>query len=311
MHRIVAGATGLIGTQLVNHWLNQGYAITVIGRSKAKIQNIFQNRVSAIEWVELQPEIFKQAEIVVNLAGAGISEKYWSATRKNEILHSRIKTTEKLVAILQLLGPKSPPLFNASAIGIYGLQQQNPYGLPKRLDESTMINWDNPKDFLSKTGCEWEKATHKLHQSGIRVVNLRFGVVLAKQGGALPQIILPFYFFMGGRIGTGQQPFSWIAIDDLIQAIDFLIEKKNYSGPINIVSPYCVTQRELASAIGQILHKPSFMITPKFLLKLVFGEMAQELLLEGQHVYPARLLELGFCFSFPNINVALTHILQK
>lgn len=311
MSRIVAGATGLIGTQLVNHWLNQGHSVIVIGRSKEKIQKIFQNRVTAIEWEELEPEIFKQAELIVNLSGAGIAEKRWSKTRKNEILCSRINTTEKLVSILQLLGPQSPPLFNASAIGIYGLQKQNPNGLPEKLDENSPINWDNPTDFLSQIACGWEKATYKLSHSGGRVVNLRFGVVLAKQGGALPQITLPFYFFLGGRIGTGQQPFSWIAIDDLIRAIDFLVEKKEYSGPINIVSPNCVTQSELARTISQTLHKPSFMVTPAFLLKFIFGEMANELLLEGQHVYPTRLLDLGFCFSFPDINVALAHILHQ
>lgn len=309
MQRIVAGATGLIGTQLVNHWLNEGYAVIVIGRSKEKIQKIFQDRVTPIEWNELQPEIFKNVEIVVNLAGAGIAEKRWSTARKNEILHSRIDTTKKLISIMQSLDHQSPSLFNASAIGIYGLQKQNTNGLPPRLDENTAINWDNPTDFLSQIGCEWEKATHQASQLGIRVVNLRFGIVLAKQGGALLQIVRPFYFLLGGRIGTGQQPFSWVTIDDLIQAIDFLIEKKNISGPINIVAPNCVTQHELVKTIGHVLHKPSFMITPSFVLEFIFGEMAHELLLEGQHVYPTRLLDLKFHFSFPDIRSALAHIL--
>lgn len=310
MQRVIAGATGLIGTALVNHWLMNGHHVTVIGRSRQKIQTLFQNRVNALEWHELEPNTFEQTEMVVNLSGAGIAEKRWTRARKNEILHSRIEPTQQLVKLLQSLGHQSPPLFNASAIGIYGLQRQTPPHLPPRLDEQDDIPWDHPPDFLSQVGCAWEKAANAAKPFGIRVVNLRFGVVLAKQGGALPQIVRPFYFFAGGRIGTGYQPFSWITIDDLIKAIDFLIPLKDIDGPINFVAPQCVTQRTLAKTIGQVIHKPSMLITPSLLLKCLFGEMASELLLEGQHVYPSRLLDLGFHFSHPDLQSALVFILK-
>ena len=184
MHRIIIGATGLIGSHLVNHWLTQGHTVTVIGRSTEKIHKKFQNRVNAVELKSLKPEIFHQAEVVVNLAGAGIAEKRWSEARKQEIIQSRIDVTQKIVALLISLGQEAPPLFNASAVGIYGLQQPVINGLPLQLDENTLIDWNSAPDFLSYVGREWEKATHPAKKSGIRVVNLRFGVVLANQGGA-------------------------------------------------------------------------------------------------------------------------------
>lgn len=308
MKRIVAGATGLIGTELVNHWLRDGHAVIVIGRNKAKIENQFQGKVEALKWDELKPDNFKDAEVAVNLSGAGIADKRWSESRKKEILQSRIITTKKIVSLLLSLGSDAPPLFNASAIGVYGLQPQIKNELPVKLDETFLIDWDHAHDFLSQVGREWEKATFPAKENGVRVVNMRFGVVLAKEGGALSKIVQPFYFYLGGPIGTGNQPFSWIAIDDLLRAIDFLIDKKDFSGAINIVSPQCMTQRNLAKTIGLVLHKPSFMQTPSFMLKLMFGEMARELLLEGQHVYPQRLLELKFQFKYPDLESALRHI---
>ena len=310
MHRIIAGGTGLIGTELIHHWLAQGHQVTIISRSTEKVRKIFQNRVNAVDIDSLKPELFHQADVVVNLAGAGIADKRWSEARKQEILNSRIHVTQKIVKLLTMLGQNAPPLFNASAIGIYGLQQQVSNGLPIKLDENTPIDWNSAPDFLSHIGHEWEKATQPATASGIRVVNLRFGVVLSKKGGALPKIVQPFYFFLGGPIGTGQQPFSWVAIEDVVRAIDFLLPKKEMTGPVNIVAPGCTTQQELARAIGKIIGKPCVVPTPGFALKLVFGEMADELLLEGQHVYPTRLLESGFTFSYPEIESALRHELS-
>jgi uncharacterized protein (TIGR01777 family) len=310
MHRIITGATGLIGTQLVNHWLAQGHTISVIGRSAAKIQEAFQQRVNAIEWQDLQPASFANTDIVVNLTGAGIAEKRWSESRKQEILHSRVDTTTKIANILASMGATAPALFNASAIGVYGLQKQNPQSLPAKLDENTKLDFEHAADFLSEIGHAWEKATLPASNAGVRVVNLRFGVVLAKSGGALKQMIVPYYFFMGGPIGTGQQAFCWVALDDVIRAIDFIAENKQLSGPVNIVAPECVTQRDLATAIGHSINRPAFMPMPAFVMKILLGEMASELLLEGQNIYPAKLLDAGFKFSYPDINSALKNILK-
>ncbi|MDR3477168.1 MAG: TIGR01777 family oxidoreductase [Gammaproteobacteria bacterium] len=311
MHKVIAGATGLIGKQLVNHWLKQSNRVSVIGRQKEKIVNTFGNRVNALEWQELTPGIFEDVDLVVNLAGASIGEKLWSSARKEVILKSRLDATQHLVSLLVPLGAAAPALFNASAIGVYGLQAEATEGLPTPFDEKTPIDWNAAPDFLSEVAREWEKATLPAVTSGIRVVNLRFGVVLAKDEGALPQIARPFYFGMGGPIGSGCQPMSWVALTDVIGAIDFLSEKPEISGPVNVVAPQAVTQKAFAKALGRALHRPSFFPMPGFLFKLILGQMADELLLRGQNVYPRRLLDVGFHFSYPDLASALASVYQK
>jgi uncharacterized protein len=311
MHRVIAGGTGLIGKRLVEHWLKQNHTITVVGRSQQQIEKMFSTRVQAITWDQLTRDVLASAEVVVNLAGSSVGDKRWSEARKQEILDSRINTTKKIAGLLAELGHDSPPLLNASAVGIYGLQQQLSDRLPPQLDESAEIDWNHPPDFLSLVARRWEKAAEPAIAKGVRVLFLRFGVVLAKEGGALPQIVKPFQLYLGGRIATGNQPFSWIAIDDVIRAIDFLLTKRDLSGPFNIVAPECVPERMLAETIGKVIHRPSMIRTPAFALKWMLGEqMAQELLLEGQHVYPKRLLDLEFNFSYPEIEPALMHNLQ-
>lgn len=311
MHRIIAGATGLIGKRLVGHWLNAGQKLIVVGRSKARIERVFSSRVTAITWDELSSEIVQSAGIIVNLAGANIADKRWTGARKQEILSSRVKTTEKIVKILAPLGEGAPPLFNASAIGIYGLQQQVANGLPKAFDEDSEIDWYHPTDFLSHVARDWELTVMPAVERGVRVIFLRFGVVLAAEGGALPQLLKPFRFYVGGIVGTGAQPFSWVAIEDVLRAIDFLAAKQNLKGPFNIVAPQCVSQRILAETIGKVMHRPAKLTTPTFALELLLGkEMTKELLLEGIHVDPKRLIDSGFHFQFPNIEALLRHVVR-
>ena len=311
MQRIIAGATGLIGNRLTAHWINQGHKVIAIGRTKAHIESVFGNRVQALTWNELTSEILQASDVVVNLAGANIAEKPWSPARKQEVLSSRIDSTKQLAELLAGQGAKAPPLFNANAIGIYGLQAQREGVLPPALDENAVIAWNNPPDFLSRIGTEWQQAATTAIESNVRVIFMRFGVVLTKEGGALPQLVRPFKMFLGGTIGSGNQPFSWIAMDDVVRAIDFLLTKPDATGPFNFVAPECVTERQLAKAIAKTLHKPAAFPMPGKVMKLLLGnEMAQELLLEGQHVYPKRLLDLGFKFDYPTIESALGHILK-
>ncbi len=310
MRRIVAGATGLIGQQLVEHWLAQKHDVTVIGRTLEHIQETFNTRVDALTWQQLTPEIFSDAEVVVNLAGTNVGDQRWTSARKKEILESRIQATTQLSHLLAQLGKASPPLFNASAISVYGLQTQDLNGLPRSLDERVVINYEDAPDFLTKVSRQWEMATREASENGVRIVFLRLGVVLAKEGGAFPKIVQPFRYFLGGPLGTGRQPFSWVEIEDVVRAIDFLASSSESSGPYNIVSPGTVSQQELADAIANAMNKPAVVPMPKFILKLMFGdEKAEELLLEGQHVYPRRLLEAGFQFRYPTIQSALQQLL--
>lgn len=310
MHRIITGATGLIGKRLVAHWLDEKHQVTVVGRSVARIKKTFGERVTAVSWDQLNPEIFEGAEVVVNLAGANIGAAPWSAGRKKEILNSRVQATKRIVELIADL--KNPPaLFNASAIGIYGLQQQLENNLPQPLNETLSIDWANPPDFLSEVACRWEEATRPAVEHGLRVVFLRFGVVLAKEGGALPMLLRPVKYYVGSILGEGNQPFTWVALDDLIRAIDFLLERSERSGPFNIVAPGCVTQREFVKTLAKVINRPVFFKMPSSVLKYLFGrQMAHELMLEGQHVYPKRLLDLGFRFLYPDIETALNHILR-
>lgn len=309
MRRIIAGATGLIGTRLINHWLAQGHELVVIGRSVKKIREEFGARVQAISWDSLSADDLHQTEVVVNLAGANVAEKRWTPARKQEIIKSRVDTTHKLATLLATLGSSAPALFNASAIGVYGLQVQENVGLPARFDDISAI--DKPADFLAKVGQAWEEAAKPAIDAGVRVVFLRFGIVLAQEGGALPKIRQPFDWYVGGTIGSGKQPVSWVALDDVIRAIDFLISQPEARGPFNIVAPHALTQKQFAQILAKYLNRPALVPMPAFVLKLMLGsEMATDLLLEGQHVYPKKLLDMNFQFNYGELETALNRILK-
>jgi uncharacterized protein (TIGR01777 family) len=308
MHRIITGATGLVGKALVAHWLAQNHQIIAVGRSKKKIISVLGSHVQALEWEELTPEIVSEAEVVVNLAGDGLADKRWTDKRKQEILTSRTGTTDRLVSMLTPLGKNSPPLFNASAIGVYGLQPHAAGELSQRLDEESKINFKESPDFLAEVARAWELATLPAKNSGVRVVNMRFGVVLSKDGGALPMLARPFYFYVGGPIGNGDQAVSWVALEDLVRAIDFIFADKNISGPVNIVAPDCVMQSEFAKTLAETLQRPHAMRMPAFVMKILLGQMADELLLEGQNIYPRRLIDAGFVFNLPDLHIALKQI---
>lgn len=311
MKIIIAGGTGFIGQATVPYFLNKGYQCVVVSRSKNKVKKIFDDSVKAVTWEELANSSnhdIKTADLIINLTGENIGAKRWTAARKEELVNSRVIPTRILAEFCAELGKNSPPLFNAGGVGIYGLQPASPQGLPPGMDERTPLNYDHPSSFLETIGQLWEQATQPAKDAGVRVVNMRFGVVLGKHGGVLKQLQLPFNLFIGGPIGNGQQPFSWVALADLLRAIEFLFEHPKITGPVNIVSPKCVTQKEFAKALGNALHRPSFVKTPAFILELIFGQMAKELLLSGQHVYPKILLEYGFEFHFADIDIALKNL---
>ncbi len=308
MKYIIAGATGFIGQHLVKRWLLAGHELIVLGRSVAKIKALFGEQVQALTWDELTINYLQHCDAIINLAGASIGEQRWTSERQQTILSSRTQTTQCIAQLCAQLGAQAPVFFSVSAIGVYGLQASLPTQLPAPYDEDTVIDFQQAPDFLAKVARAWELAAKPAEQAGARVVYLRFGVVLAKEQGALPRMALPFKWGLGGPIGSGQQPFSWIALADLIGIIEFLLANKTISGPINLVAPECVTQKQLANTLGKVLHKPSFMPTPAFILKLVFGQMAEELLLKGQQVVPKRLLALGYQFQLPTLEKALTEI---
>lgn len=303
MRIVIGGGSGFIGQHLCRHLEARHDEVDIISSSPVEAQKRFTHPKKIYSWNELSAESLKKYDLIINLAGANIGEKRWTAKRKKEIVDSRVETTRQLVALCCELD--SPPrLFNTSAIGVYGLQALE-VTLPPPFDENTPIDFNKYPDFLSEVARRWEKATWPLKEKGGSVVNMRFAVVMDRSGGVFKKLALPFYVGLGGSMDSGNQPFSWVGLDDLLRAIDFLIAHPEITGPVNIVSPRCLQQKEAAKIIGKILHRPSKIKTPNFILKLAFGQMAEELLLQGQHVKPTRLLQAGFQFTQADLKDAL------
>jgi len=238
-------------------------------------------------------------DAVVNLAGESIAEGRWTDEKKRRIRESRVKGTKLLGDALANLTVPPKTFVCASAIGYYG----------NRGDELLTETSAPGDDFLAKVCADWEEATALATEKGIRVVNARFGVILDTNGGALKKMLPPFRMGVGGRIGSGKQWMSWIALDDVIGGIKFALANESVKGPVNFVSPNPVTNAEFTKTLGKVLSRPTIFPIPAFAIKLMFGEMGEALLLGGQRVAPARLAGGGFEFSYPQLEAALGHML--
>ena len=238
-------------------------------------------------------------DAVVHLAGENIAAGRWTAARKERIRSSRVDGTRLLSQALARLERPPAVLACASAVGFYG----------DRGDEILTEDSGPGTGFLAETVGQWEEAAAPARERGIRVVALRFGVVLSPSGGALAKMLLPFRFGMGGRVGSGTQYMSWIALDDAVNATLHALAHEKLHGPVNAVAPEAVTNREFTRALGRGLHRPAFLPLPGWVARVVLGEMAQELLLSSTRVQPHRLLDSGFAFDHPDIDAAFAHLL--
>jgi hypothetical protein len=240
-------------------------------------------------------------DVVVHLAGENISEGRWNASKKARIIDSRVKGTRLLAEFFAAADHKPSAIVSASAVGFYGDSGE------MVVDESS-----EPGDgFLADVCKKWEEATAAAVQAGIRVVNIRLGVVLSAAGGALKKMLLPFRLGVGGVIGSGNQFMSWISIEDVVEAIQYAMVNDSLVGPVNLVSPNAVTNREFTRALGRALHRPTMFPMPAFAARLVFGEMADELLLAGTRAVPRKLMECGYEFRHPELTEALDDLLKK
>ncbi len=296
---LITGGTGLIGSALIKRLLQRdAYLITILSRNPARHRADFPQE---IQWLESLDEIPADGHyhVVVNLAGEGIGNKRWSENQKQRIYHSRIDLTRALVSKLRELAQPPEVMISGSAIGYYGSQ-----------DDSTLTETSPPhQEFTHELCHDWEEAAMDIEALGTRLCRIRTAVVLAKDEGALPQMLLPFRLFVGGKIGSGRQYMSWIHQEDEIRAIDFLIHQEECKGAYNLSSPNPVTNATFSKTAGKVLHRPSLFPLPGFVVKILFGEMGRVLLLSGQRVYPARLLEAGFDFRHPHLQEALTSLL--
>jgi len=249
----------------------------------------------------LDPAQLSGVTAAVHLAGESIAGGRWTAAVKARIHDSRVRGTRLLAEALARLTPRPSVLVSASAIGIYG----------DRGDEILTEESSLGSDFLGVTGREWEAATSPASDAGIRVVLLRFGIVLAREGGALPRMARPFRFGVGGRIGNGRQWMSWVAIEDLVAVVLAALSDSAYTGAINVVAPEPARNSDFGKALGRVLHRPALLPAPAFALRLLFGELANAALLASQRVLPGRLSALGFRHQFPSLEPALRHALGR
>lgn len=298
MKVLIAGASGFVGQRLIAYY-QQYYKASITAISTNPQQKQLAN-VRSMSWQDIDTTTVQQHDLIVNLAGTNIANKRWDSKRKNSIKQSRIKTTTQLSKLCAQLGEnKSPPLLNASAIGIYPSTYQAP---AKQKDETATLDCINPQNFLMDVGCAWESATEQAIDANVRVVHMRFGVVLGPEGGMLKQLSLPFKLGLGTKLGNGQQTLSWVSISDLIRAIDFIYQHTDHHGPINMTAPHPVSQQQFADSLARHYKRPRWLTLPAKLVEWGFGEMGHELLLSGQNVYPTHLQQLGFEWKHPKID---------
>jgi len=302
MKILITGGTGFVGTRLTSRLIQDRHEVTILTRSLKGAKGASPG----ISYLEGDPtkrglwqEAIKNHDALINLAGASIFSK-WTEEHKKTIRESRVNTTQNIVEGIPSHPSKQMTLLSTSAVGYYGF-----HGDEELIEESPQGN-----DFLARIAVEWEGEALKAREKGARVVMTRFGIVLGEKGGALSQMIPLFKKYIGGPIGSGNQWFSWVHIKDLTEAFVFLIRHPEISGSVNVCSPNPVRNRDLANALGKTLHKPSFMPTPGFMVKLVLGEFGS-VILEGQRVIPQRLLENGFVFQYPDIEKALQSIVGQ
>lgn len=302
MKILIAGGTGLIGSAIIDA-LSKAHDISVITRDKNKAHKLFPN-IDVVDWqdIELKKKL-ERSDLVINLVGKSIGDNRWSSQVKKEIIESRVKTTKQLCELINQLDEKDRSrLFNASAIGVYGLQDSIEQQNSISYDED-FINPDPAHDFVS-TVCTQLEAVLDDYKN-LNIVKLRFAVVLSPKGGMLKKVLLPYKFGLGGKVGTGRQPFSWIAIEDVVGIISYLIDHPEINGSVNLVAPEVVSQTEFSKAFAKKLRRPDFMPMPSFIVKMLFGQMGHELLLSGQRVKSKRLA--GYDFKFPTLASAMNH----
>ena len=302
MRVVIAGGSGLIGRRLVTDLTEKGYVVIVLSRSPKSVKDL-PNGASAVAWdgvtTEGWGELVDGAKAVINLAGAGIGDKRWTAARKDLILDSRLQSTRAVVEAIQNAHQKPEVLLQASGVGFYG----------SRGDEELTEESAAGTDFLADVTKAWEHAA-KPAADHTRLVTIRTGVVLSTKGGALPKLLLPFKLFAGGPYGNGGMWFPWIHIDDTVKAIIWLMENESAEGAFNLASPSIVRNRTFARVVGRVLSRPSFMPTPAFGLKAALGEMSI-LLLGSQRATSAKLVEAGFIFDYDQPLRALKDIIYS
>ncbi len=320
---LITGGTGFIGMQLLKQLLLDGHDIHVLTRNEVTAMQRFSQLVNDIKQKHPAQDLALGSvktlgsldsipedaafDVVVNLAGQGIADKCWTNQVKQQLLDSRIQTSRALYEFLKDALVKPDVFISGSALGYYGLSHGD-----APLDESAK----GDDSFSSQLCLAWENEARRVEDLGIRTCYLRTGIVLGntvegKAGGALAKMLPTFRWGLGGPIGSGAQWMSWVHMDDLVGMIRYAIEEESISGPINATAPYPVTNKTFARELGKALKRPAILPMPAFLLRLMLGQMGEELLLSGQKVIPKKMLDAGYEFRFANLQDALQDILDR
>ncbi len=303
MKILVSGSTGLVGMALVSALVRDGHTVCRLVRPESTVSMETKDGFN-VAWNPATGELGGAGvgpDAVVNLAGASIGDGRWTAERKAVLRSSRIESTRALVNALGKMNARPRVLVSASAIGIYG----------NRGDESLTEESKAGSNFLAELTREWEAEALKAEALGIRVVLARFGVILAREGGALAKMLLPFKIGAGGKLGTGKQWMSWVMLDDVVGILRLAIENASVRGPVNVVVPQPVRNEEFTKVLAKALHRPALFPAPAFALRLALGEMADALLLSSQRVVPRVLENTGYQFLHADLSPALESIVTK
>lgn len=298
MKILISGSSGLVGSSLVSFLKEKGHEIFKLVRVRA---DLLPNEIA---WDPdrgvINPPLLEGVDAVVHLAGENIMGR-WTKTKKERIRDSRVEGTKLLCQAFCGLKKLPSTFICASAVGYYG----------NRGNEILTEQSAKGEGFLSDVCADWEEAANGAMANGIRTVNLRMGMVLSSKGGALKQMLPIFKCCLGGKMGSGAQWMSWIALDDLTRMVEFILHQDTLAGPVNAVAPSPVTNTEFTETLGKVLHRPAFMSVPALAVKLVFGELGNELLLASQRVRPQKLEQAGYTFTCPTLGVALGHLVNE
>ena len=295
MNILITGASGLIGTELTPYLQKQGH----------QVMKLTRNQTDDMYW---RPEeniihlpVDMHIDTVIHLAGENIAEGRWNKQKKQRIRSSRVEATALLARTISALEPKPKIMLSASGIGFYGdrgdriITESDPAGV----------------GFLADVSREWEAATRAAETTGIRVVHMRIAPVLSPNGGMLKRMLPAFRLGLGATLGSGKQYMSWITIDDVVRAMDFLLQTETLEGPVNLCTPHPVSNREFTKTLGRILHRPAVFRIPHPILKILFGELADKELVASSRAIPDRLIKSGFKFEYPELEKGLHHLLGK
>lgn len=298
MKVVIAGGSGFIGRHITELLLKKEHEVIILSRNK----KTDTENVKYVRWLQegaVPEKEIGRADAFINLAGVSINDGRWSDAHQKKIYESRMEATDELFRIIGELDEKPSVFINASAIGIYPASETAVY-----TEESTEV----ATDILGRTVSDWEKKAASLNDFGIRTVFTRFGLVLWKDEGALPLMVLPYKMYVGGRVGTGQQWVSWVHIRDVAKAVLHIMENSQLEGAVNVTAPFPLRMNDFGKMIGATLHRPHWFPAPSPIMKLALGKKSA-LVLEGQYVTPEKLVTEGFEFDFPVLSLALDNLL--